>query len=90
MGNVAKANVAGTWNQVQTSWQEHVDSVREKLEERKAERDVKRLQSAADDAEEYAAATTDFAIAAIEEAEYATLDAVLARAEADEAADAAK
>ncbi|MFE2569061.1 hypothetical protein [Streptomyces mirabilis] len=51
---------------------------------------MKRLQSAADDAEEYAAATIDFAIAAIEEAEYATLDAVLVRAEADEAADAAK
>lgn len=89
-GQRAKANAAGTWNQVQTSWQEHVGSVREKLEERKAERDVKRLQSAADDAEEYAAATIDFAIAAIEEAEYATLDAVLARAEADEAADAAR
>lgn len=50
-GQRAKANAAGTWNQVQTSWQEHVGSVREKLEERKAERDVKRLQSAADDAE---------------------------------------
>ncbi|XER99961.1 hypothetical protein HEP87_57490 [Streptomyces sp. S1D4-11] len=43
-GQRAKVNVAGTWNQVQTPWQEHVDSVREKLEERKAERDVKRLQ----------------------------------------------
>jgi hypothetical protein len=89
-GQRAKANVAGTWNQVQTSWQEHVDSVREKLEERKAERDVKRLENAADDAEEYAADAIDFAIAAVEEAEYATLDAVLVRAEADEAADAAK
>ncbi|MFE2970239.1 hypothetical protein ACFXKC_42610 [Streptomyces sp. NPDC059340] len=89
-GQRAKANVAGTWNQVQTSWQEHVDSVHEKLEERKAERDVKRLRNAADDAEEYAADAIDFANAAVEEAEYATLDAVLARAEADEAADAAK
>ncbi|MFF7889839.1 hypothetical protein ACH40F_55200 [Streptomyces sp. NPDC020794] len=51
---------------------------------------MKRLRNAADDAEEYAADAIDFAIAAVEEAEYATLDAVLARAEADEAADPAK
>ncbi|WP_043664609.1 hypothetical protein [Streptomyces xylophagus] len=89
-GQQAKANVTGTWNQVQTSWQDHVDSVRVKLEERKAERDVKRLQNAADDAEDYASDAVDFAIAAVEEAEYATLDAVLARVEADEAADAAQ
>lgn len=73
---------------MQTSWQDHVDSVRGKLEERKAERDVKRLRNAADDAEDYAADAVDFAIAAVEEAEYATLDAALARLEADEAADA--
>jgi hypothetical protein len=67
-----------------------VDSVREKLEERKAERDVKRLRNSAGDAEDYAADSVDFAIAAVQEAEYAALDAVPARAEADEAADAAK
>jgi hypothetical protein len=50
-GERAKANVTGSWNQVQTSWQDHVDSVRTKLEERKAERDVKRVKIAADDAE---------------------------------------
>lgn len=89
-GQRAKANVTGSWNQVQTSWQDHVGAVRTKLEDRKAERDAKRLGHAADDAEDYAADAIEFAIAAVEEAEYATLDAVLVRVEADEAAEAAQ
>jgi hypothetical protein len=89
-GEEAKAHVTGAWNQVQTSWQEHVASARKKIEERKEERDLKRVQKAADDAEEYAADAIAFAIVAIEEAEYATLEAVLARADANDATDAAK
>src|SRR5262249_11137719 len=84
-GQQKKAAAKSSWNQVQTSWQAHVSSTRGKLEERKAERNLKRLRSAADDAEDYAADSIAFAIAAIEEAEYAALDAVLARAEADDA-----
>ncbi|MER5471013.1 hypothetical protein ABZX90_19910 [Streptomyces sp. NPDC002935] len=45
-----KVNVAGTWSQVHISWQEHMDPDRKKREERKAERDVRRPQKAADDA----------------------------------------
>jgi len=40
----------------------------------------------AQDAEDYALFAIDFAYSAIEEAEYATLDAVLARLKADERA----
>ncbi|MFG2937674.1 hypothetical protein [Streptomyces sp. NPDC048282] len=89
-GEQTKGHVTGAWNQVQTSWQEHVTAVRDKIEERKEERDVKRLRKAADDAEDYASDAISFAIAAVEEAEYATLDAVLARAEADDATEAAE
>jgi hypothetical protein len=44
-----------------------------------------RAESDADDAESYAAYSIDLAYSAIEEAEYAVLEAVLARADADEA-----
>ena len=57
----------------------------EKIAGWKTKREVARLQGRADDAERYAAATIDVAVAAIDEAEQASLEAWLARQDADNA-----
>jgi TPP-dependent trihydroxycyclohexane-1,2-dione (THcHDO) dehydratase len=73
------------WAGVQESWNEHVAKAREKLESRKAAGDARMAQMRADDAEAYATFAIDLAYSAVVEAEYAVLDADLARAEANEA-----
>lgn len=57
----------------------------EKIAEWKAKRELGKLQGRADDAEGYAAATIDVAGAAVDEAEKASLEAWLARQDADNA-----
>ncbi len=57
----------------------------EKIAEWKAKREMSHLQDRADLAERYARATIDVAMTALDEAEQATLEAWLARAEADSA-----
>ena len=51
----------------------------------KAKRELSKLQNRAQDAEEYAAAAIDIALAAMDEAEQAALEAWLARQDADSA-----
>jgi hypothetical protein len=65
-----------------------VAAVKENIDDRKAEHDVDRANKRAENAEGDAAFAIDYAVAAIEEAEYAVLDAALARKEADELAGA--
>lgn len=82
----AEANqgkVAAWWNDVQTSWDDQIASVRRDIESRKAELDLKAKQRYADDAEEDAEFAIAYAYWAVEEAEYRVLDAVLARKDAD-------
>jgi plasmid maintenance system antidote protein VapI len=74
---------------LQQSWSAHVTRARERIDARMARHDAKVAERNADDADDYAAFAIDFAYSAIEEAEYAVLDSVLARLDADEAADAA-
>jgi hypothetical protein len=57
----------------------------EKIAEWKANRDTTKLQDRADMAERYAAAAVDVTLAALDEAEQATLEAWLARADANAA-----
>jgi hypothetical protein len=57
----------------------------EKIAEWKAKRELGKLQGRADDAEGYAAAAIDVAVAAVDEAEKASLEAWLARRDADNA-----
>ncbi|MBN9622487.1 MAG: hypothetical protein J0H06_05955, partial [Actinobacteria bacterium] len=64
---------------------DHVADLRSKIEERKAERDAGHAARRAERAEDYAIEAVVFAAAAFDEAEYAVLDALLARVEADEA-----
>jgi DNA repair exonuclease SbcCD ATPase subunit len=55
----------------------------DKIAEWKAQRQVKKLNDRADDAESYAVATMQVASAAIDEAERAAIEAVVARIDAD-------
>jgi hypothetical protein len=81
-----KENVSTEWSSVQRSFHDKITSAKLKMEVRKAERDVKRAEKDAERAEKDAAFAIEFAYAAIEEAEYEVLDAILARAYADELA----
>jgi len=57
----------------------------DKIAEWKAKRETAKLQNRADDAEAYAAAALAIALAAVDDAEQAALDAWLARHDADSA-----
>ena len=82
----AKAKASKWWGDVQEDWNKHIAKVRKDGDEWKAEHDVKRAEHHAEHRERDAEAAVDFAYAAFEEAEYAVLDAILAREEADELA----
>jgi hypothetical protein len=83
------ADRADAWaDNIQHSWDDHLARARERIDARKAQHAADRTESDAEDAESYAAYSIDLAYSAIEEAEYAVLEAVLARADADEAAPA--
>ena len=83
-----KETISAWWDSVQRSWNDHLAAVRENIDEKRNEHDLKTAQRAADSAEEDVAFAVDYAYAAIEEAEYAVLDAALARKDADELAEA--
>ena len=83
-----RARISAWWHDVQRSWSQHVAAVKEDLTDRRAEHDVDRANKRAENAEGDAAFAIDYAVAAIDEAEYAVLDASLARMEADELAGA--
>ena len=84
----SKTKASAWWAGVQKSWDEHIATAREKLGGKKAELDAHAAQARADDAEADASYAIDLAYSGIVEAEYAALDADLARMEADEKASA--
>ena len=77
------------WDDMQRTWNEHIAMVRKNLDQKKAELDAKTAERRASSAEEDAAFAVDYAYATVQEAEYAVLDAILARKEADGLATAA-
>lgn len=79
----AKAKASKWWTDVQDDWNKHIDKVRKDVDNRKEEHDAKRAEHHAEHREDDAEAAVAFAYAAFEEAEYAVLDAILAREEAD-------
>jgi hypothetical protein len=81
-----KAEVRGVWTDLQQSWNAHIAKVREDVEGKKEKHDVHMAKVRADDAEGYASFAIDMAYSAVVEAEYASLDAVLARKEAEQMA----
>ena len=84
----SQGRISAWWDSVQRSWNDHLAAVRKNVDEKGAAHDLKMTQRIADQAEVDAEFAIDYAYAAIEEAEYAVLEATLARMEADELAEA--
>ena len=72
------------WAGVQRSWDDHIAEIRRNISDKKAEHDAKAANRRADVAENDAAFAVDFALGAIQEAEYAVLYAIQARRGAEE------
>jgi hypothetical protein len=84
MAEEAKGQVSDWWKGVQKGWNERIAKVRENIESKKTALDLHDAQLRADWAEQDAHFAIDFAYSAIVEAEYAVLDAALAKMEVDE------
>jgi len=78
-----KGQISDWWDGVQKSWNDFIARARQNIDEKRAEHDENVANRAADNAEDDAAFAIDYAYGAIEEAEYAVLDATLARMDAD-------
>jgi hypothetical protein len=81
-----QGKVSVWWDNMQSSWNDHLKAVRQSADDRRADHDLKSKQHAAQKADDDAAFAVNYAYAAIEEAEYSVLDADLAHKEADELA----
>ena len=82
--DASEAEVSAWWTEVGRSWDSHIARMRDKVDKKVEQHDLKAAQRAADEATEYASYLIDYTYAAVEEAEYAVLDATLAQMEADE------
>jgi hypothetical protein len=80
----SKERISAWSDGVQESWHDHLVAVRKAADDRRAAHDLKSKQRAAERADEDAAFTIDYAYAAMEEAQYAALDADLARKEVED------
>lgn len=81
-----QAEVTAWWDDVARAWNKHVATVRQHVDDRVAAHDLKTAQRDAEEADEYASYLIDYTYAAVEEAEFAVLDATLAHKRADELA----
>lgn len=79
----ASHRAEGQWHKIQGDWDAHVQRIRQRIDDKKVQLDLKDAENEADWAEADALEAVDFAAAAIEEAEYAVLDAAQARMDAD-------
>jgi hypothetical protein len=87
----AAADKAGThWDQIQADWEKHRQSVRQRIDEVKAEEDLHDTELRAEWAEADAADAVEFASTAIDEATYAMLDAIKANRDLKVQLDAAR
>jgi hypothetical protein len=82
----ARDKVSTWWADTRASVDERFAARRAKADERHLEHDLKRAQHHADEAEADAADAVAFALYLLDEAEQAVIDAVIARAVADELA----
>jgi hypothetical protein len=80
------AQISASWTDLQKSWSNHMAQVRQGIDEKKGQRDARRAETRADDAEADALFAIDYAYGTVEEAEYAVLDAISARMEAEDRA----
>jgi hypothetical protein len=79
----AADDVERQWQEVQADWDDHVKRIRARIAAKRAAHDAKVAERDAEWAEADAVDAIYYASAAIEEAQYAVLDAVLARKNAD-------
>jgi hypothetical protein len=80
------AEVSAWWVDMGRSWDEHLAKVRNHVDQKIAEHDLNTAKRDADDANAYAAYLIDYCYAAVQEAEYAVLDATLAQRDYDDLA----
>src|SRR5207237_7687440 len=82
----ATTDVRSWWTDTTANIEQWRAGLRAKGEERLAERKVEKAERSSADAEDYATSLVSFAAYAVDAAEYAVVDAVIARGEADELA----
>lgn len=82
----ARDEASQHWSAARQNWSAHIAQIRSKADAQKATLDLAHAKARADDREADAAMAVDFALQAVEDAEYEVLDAILARTEADELA----
>jgi hypothetical protein len=80
----AKGAAAAWWTETRSSMDQRFAEMRAAADDRRAERDVKKAERHADLAEDDAADAIDAALYFFDQAEYAVIDAVIARADADD------
>lgn len=78
-----RAGAEAGWKALKEKWHAHLAKLHRKAEDRKAEHDASTAQVKAEMAEGDAYDAVDFALGAVQEAEYAVLYAVLVRSDAD-------
>ena len=82
----ARAAAQESWNSMRTSVEQRFAEMRAAADERRTERNLHRAERRADLAEQDAADAIGFALYVLDQAQYAIIDAVSARADADELA----
>ena len=81
--DAARDNASSEWQEIRDKWHAHVATVRACAHKKKDQIDAYNAAVDADMAEAYAYDAIEFALDAIEEAEYAALYAIYARADAE-------
>jgi hypothetical protein len=74
------------WNDTRSSVDARFAAMRAEADERRTEKDIKRAERHAEQAEQDAADAIDWALYVLDQAEYSVIDAVIARADADDLA----
>ena len=77
--DATKSQISLWWRDLQEQWNEQVTQIRSDMDAKREEHDVKRAAARADNAEAEAEFAISIAMAAIDEAEYACMEAVVAR-----------
>jgi hypothetical protein len=85
-GAAAEDKAQSWWAETRSSIDNRFATLRAERDEHHAERDLKKAEWQADAAEQDAADAVEFAIEVLDQAEYAVVDALLARADADDLA----
>lgn len=78
-------SVAGNWNALKAKLASDTDTLKSRIAQRRHERGVERAENYADLLDWEAACSVDYAIASIEQAKLAVLDAIVGRVEVEQA-----